>query len=53
MNGIQIEYLLGLFFIISSSSYQGSNTSITTDLFKLVAGIILVLMAILGFSAIR
>ena len=51
MNGIQIEYLLGLYFIVASITHN--NNQFVADAFKLIAGIILVVLAVVGFSFIR
>ncbi len=51
MSGIEIEYLLGLFFLITSLSFSGGTFS--ADAIKLIAGILLIVMAVIGFSPIR
>ncbi len=51
MSAILIEYLLGLYFIVASLGY--SENRITADFIKLVAGIILVVMAVVGFSLVK
>lgn len=51
MSGIQIEYLLGLYFIIVAISFTGGT--FVADAFKLIAGIVLVVLAVLGISLIR
>ena len=44
MNAIQIEYFLGLFFAISSVSLASGR--LTADAVKLIAGVVLIIMAI-------
>jgi hypothetical protein len=46
MNGIQIEYLLGLYFIISSVKWEAGK--FVADPIRIVAGIILLILAIIG-----
>lgn len=50
MNGIQIEYLLGLYFLIQSISY--SNGRVGADAVRLLAGVVLIIAAFLGASLI-
>jgi hypothetical protein len=51
MNGIEIQYLLGLFFVISSLGY--TENKLTFNIVQGVAGVILIIMAILSFSLIK
>lgn len=50
MSGVQIEYLLGLYFAISAVSYSGGVFS--ADAFKLLVGVVLIVLAFLGKSLI-
>ena len=50
MSGISIEYLLGIYFTIVSISWV--NGRISADAVKLIAGILLLVLAILGKSFI-
>jgi len=50
MNGVQIEYLLGLYFLIISLSFDGGRVG--ADAVRLIAGIVLLVAAILGFTPI-
>lgn len=51
MNGVQIEYLLGLYFIVTSVSWASGQ--IKAEAWKLVCGVVLTIMAVLGISLIR
>jgi len=50
MNGVQIEYLLGIFFTVSSMSWTGGRVS--ADVIRLIAGIVLIVLAVIGKSFI-
>jgi hypothetical protein len=50
MDGVQIQYLLGLYFLIVSISWASGR--ISADAVKLIAGLILLLMAFFGRSLI-
>lgn len=50
MSGIETQYFLGLFFTVWSLSK--TPTGIVWDIVKLVAGLILLITAVLGFSLI-
>lgn len=50
MGGVQIEYLLGIYFIVVSLSYTGGRVG--ADAIKLVSGVILVAVAFLGISLV-
>ena len=50
MSGIEIQYLLGLYFSIASVSFDGGK--FTADAFKLIAGVVLIILSIVGFSLI-
>jgi len=50
MTGIQIEYLLGLYFIVVSLTYSKERVEnkLLIDYVKLLAGILLLVLAIVG-----
>ena len=48
MTGAAIEYLLGLFFAISAVDFSGSQFS--ANAFRLIAGIVLIIMAIVHIA---
>lgn len=50
MNGIEIQYLLGIYFMIISITWAGGQ--ISADAVKLIAGLVLFVLAILGLSLI-
>lgn len=50
MNGVEIEYLLGLYFVIVSLTYSGGRVS--ADFVRLVGGVLLLVLAVLGKSFI-
>lgn len=50
MTGIQIQYLLGLYFIVISLGYSVGKVSV--DLVKLIGGILFLILAIIGKSFI-
>jgi putative Ca2+/H+ antiporter (TMEM165/GDT1 family) len=50
MNGIAIEYLLGIYFTVVSISWV--NGKISADAVRLIAGVILLILAIIGKSFI-
>lgn len=50
MTGIAIQYLLGIYFIVVSVSWSGGQ--ISADAVKLIAGIVLVIAAVLGMTLI-
>lgn len=50
MNGIEIEYLLGLYFSINSINWKDGR--IEADAVKLIAGIVLFVLAFVGKSFI-
>lgn len=50
MNGVEIEYFLGIYFIVISLSVGGGKLSF--DIIKGVAGLILFVGAILGLTLI-
>lgn len=52
MSGVEIEYLLGIYFIVSTITVNAER-QLAYDLVRLVAGVILVLLAVFGFSLIR
>jgi hypothetical protein len=47
MNGVQTEYLLGLYFIVTSLS---TKDRLSVDAVKLIAGVVFLVMAIFNFS---
>lgn len=51
MTGVEIEYFLGLYFGISSMTF--ANGRFSADAFRLIIGIILIAMAVFGYSPIR
>ncbi len=51
MNGIEIQYLLGLFFLVNSLSWTEGR--ISADAVRLIAGVVLIVMSILSFSLIK
>lgn len=50
MDGIAIQYLLGVFFLVSSLGYAGGR--ISADWVRFLAGIILIVLAVIGWSPI-
>lgn len=50
MSGVEIQYFVGLLAVIFSLSVEGGR--ISADLAKLVAGAVLILLAVLGVSFI-
>jgi len=51
MTGVEIQYLLGLYFAIRSITFAGGRFS--ANAFLLIVGIVLIVMAIIGYSPIR
>ena len=51
MSGIEIQYLLGIYFTVVAISWE--NGRISADAVRLIAGLILLVAAILGFTLIR
>lgn len=51
MNAVQTEYLLGLYFLIMSISFSGGR--FTADAVKLIAGIVLLVMALLSINPLH
>lgn len=51
MTGIEIQYLLGLFFAIKSIVFVSGK--FTANAFLLIVGVVLIVMSIIGFSPIR
>lgn len=51
MTGVEIEYFLGLYFIISSLAYTSGRFS--AEALRLIIGIVLVVLAVIGYSPIR
>lgn len=50
MTGVSIEYLLGIYFTVVSISWADGR--ISADAVKLIAGILLLVLAVLGKSFI-
>ena len=50
MGGVQIQYLLGIYFIVVSISWADGRVS--ADAIRLVAGLILLVTAVLGMTLI-
>lgn len=50
MSGVEIQYLLGIYFTVISVSW--SEGRVKADAVKVIAGIALVVLAVLGFSLI-
>lgn len=50
MNGVAIEYFLGIYFTVISIAWASGR--ISADAVKLIAGIVLLILAILGKSFI-
>lgn len=50
MGGIQIEYLLGLFFTVTAISFDGGRFH--AEAFRLAAGVMLIVLAVLGITLI-
>lgn len=50
MNGVEIQYLLGLYFFIMSITWADGR--ISADAVRLIAGIILLVASVLGSSLI-
>lgn len=50
MTGVEIQYLLGLFFVINSISWEGGR--ISADAVRAIAGGLLLVLAILKISFI-
>lgn len=46
MNGIEIQYLLGIYFTVKSITWADGR--ISADAVRLIAGILLLVLAILG-----
>lgn len=51
MNGVEIEFLLGLYFTISSLSFE--NNKFTADVIKLIAGVLLLVLSVMFISPIK
>lgn len=51
MTGVEIEYFLGLYFLIASMTF--ANGKFSADAFRLIVGIILIVLAIVGYSPIH
>lgn len=51
MTGIEIQYLLGIYFIVSTISTTPERR-FNYDVVRLIAGIVLVILAVVGFSLI-
>lgn len=51
MNGLEIQYLLGLFFALNTVRFEGGR--ITGDLAQVLIGILLVVMAVVGFTLLK
>lgn len=51
MTGVEIEYFLGLFFLISSMTF--ANGRFSADAFRLIVGLLLIILAIVGYSPIH
>jgi len=50
MNGIEIEYLWGIYFIVLSLTWV--NGEFKADAIKIIAGVLLLVLAIIGKSFI-
>ena len=53
MNGIIVEYLLGLYFAISALSFSYPDRSFVGDWVRFILGIVLIIFAIFGINPIR
>lgn len=51
MTGTEIEYGLGLYFVIASLSFKDGK--FTADAIKLIAGILLLILAFLGIAFVK
>jgi len=51
MNGLQIQYLLGLFFALNTVRFEGGR--LNADLAQVVIGIVLVVTAVLGLTGLK
>ncbi len=51
MSGIEIQYLLGIYFTVVSISFV--NGRISADAVRLIAGLVLLVLAVLGMTLIR
>jgi hypothetical protein len=55
MNGIEIEYLWGIYFVVVSLSWERSAPNqgrIVIDFVKMIAGVVLLVLAVIGKSFI-
>lgn len=50
MNGVAIQYFLGIYFIVVSITFEGGRVS--ADVVRLVAGVLLFALAVLGMTFI-
>jgi hypothetical protein len=51
MSGTIVEYLLGIYFIVTSISWEGGR--IGADAVRLIAGVVLFILAVLGVAFVR
>lgn len=51
MTGVIVEYFLGLYFLISSLAY--ANGKFSADALRLVIGIVLIIIAVIGYSPVK
>lgn len=53
MTGIEIEYLLGIYFAVSSLGYPYPNGRFIFDPIKFIIGVVLIIFAAAGLSLIH
>lgn len=51
MNGLQIQYFLGLFFALNTIRFEGGK--INADLAQVVIGLLLVVTAVVGATLLK
>lgn len=51
LNGTLVEYFLGIYFIVVSITWDGGR--ISADAVKLIAGLILFILAVIGISFVK
>ena len=51
MTGVEIQYFLGIYFFVISLSWE--NGRISADTVRLIAGIVLLISAVLGLTLVR
>jgi len=53
MTGVEIEYLLGLYFTISSIGYSYPGRAFVADGIRLIIGVVLIIFAAVGISLVH